>query len=604
MVQEDEAVTAVAAAKQYLQDYHPILIEGPGLSDKRDAKVVAQIVLYNIKRHFQKKPRSNEKPLLLITQGDPIAQNGISAISRIVANDLKVHRCLIYLDEKIDPDHYKNADKDNVKFDIKFSEIEAMMMEKEESKRDYDRIRDNVMEKMSKYESKDWVQKYALLQELTKATLKTICGCVTVVHTVAVPKIYSVTRFFSVGVDLGIIDKETDMVKYSCELFDLLEEKRFDEVSDFLSPSILTNSSVKKANVLFVDGEYANTSVHLAAFLQAPTRIFEQLFEIGGADLHLEAQNKWESTALIDACHQKNPDVETITYLLKRAKEIFPTDEICLSFVRHQNTSGFNALHACCFKNNPKPFGSDIIKVLVKNGGIQLCMVEDKQGRTPLGLLYSNQDENIDDIEYLSKKWYNFDPSFSTVPFSILHSAKETNYGISKDVFLQKYMNKIYTTRVYIFIVMCDFYAAVVMLYCLSFGLTGLITNNDQNGTIMINGVIVLIALSLQWMIVRETIQLWTTPFGEYISNATNYVDVAQILSAVITIAIIFRHEEGPLNQVAQNHALMFASALAWLRLIFVTGQLNYEISVFSAALVKVRFSFSYHVLLDWSLYI
>ena len=61
--------------------------------------------------------------------------------------------------------------------------------------------------------------------------------------------------------------------------------------------------------------------------------------------------------------------------------------------------------------------------------------------------------------------------------------------------------------------------------------------------------------------------------------------------------------ETRPLRRVAQN-ALMFASALAWLRLIFVTGQLNYEISVFSAALVKVRFSFSYHVLLDWSLYI
>jgi hypothetical protein len=62
-------------------------------------------------------------PLLLIIQGDPYTPHGISAITRIVSNDLQIERCLICLNEDIDPNHALLADRDNVRYEIQYSSL-------------------------------------------------------------------------------------------------------------------------------------------------------------------------------------------------------------------------------------------------------------------------------------------------------------------------------------------------------------------------------------------------------------------------------------------------------------------------------------------------
>lgn len=52
---------------------------------------------------------------------------------------------------------------------------------------------------------------FALLQEVTKAACRCICGEITVAHTSAKISPYSVTSFYEVGVTLGLIDAEQIM---------------------------------------------------------------------------------------------------------------------------------------------------------------------------------------------------------------------------------------------------------------------------------------------------------------------------------------------------------------------------------------------------------
>lgn len=199
-VQHLKTVEEIATA---LKDFDPILIEGPGPSDKgRETSTVASNIMCSLRKRNLKNP-------IVVTQGDPVADKGISAISRIVSDELNVPRCLFCLDENIDLNHAKEADRYKVIYESKLSHLAKCI-----SDSTYDRIQKDVKEKVIQYESEDWVEKYALLQEVSKVALKSICGSVTIIHTVSSPIDFSVTRFFQVGIDLGLIDKEYDMVKY------------------------------------------------------------------------------------------------------------------------------------------------------------------------------------------------------------------------------------------------------------------------------------------------------------------------------------------------------------------------------------------------------
>lgn len=51
--------------------------------------------------------------------------------------------------------------------------------------------------------------------EVTKASFKAIAGEVTVAHTTGTIEEFSVTSFYEVGLEMGLIDEKSDMVYYS-----------------------------------------------------------------------------------------------------------------------------------------------------------------------------------------------------------------------------------------------------------------------------------------------------------------------------------------------------------------------------------------------------
>eukprot|EP00555_Chaetoceros_dichaeta_P012182 CAMPEP_0198263018 /NCGR_PEP_ID=MMETSP1447-20131203/11438_1 /TAXON_ID=420782 /ORGANISM="Chaetoceros dichaeta, Strain CCMP1751" /LENGTH=518 /DNA_ID=CAMNT_0043951473 /DNA_START=62 /DNA_END=1618 /DNA_ORIENTATION=- len=203
-----------------LSNYHPIVIEGMACDDTRDPVDVAQIIHSQLLEHFERAPVA--KPKLIIITGEPNDEGkGIAAITPLVANMLEVSRGLVYLNTDIDENHYQNADWDNVVIDVSFGQMRDILeaegtMEELEEEVD-NQILDMNQKRLLKNEQpcSSCFRKHALLQEVTKAACKHICGDLTVAHTQPKSEIceLSLTNFYKVGEKLGIVG-EDQIVSY------------------------------------------------------------------------------------------------------------------------------------------------------------------------------------------------------------------------------------------------------------------------------------------------------------------------------------------------------------------------------------------------------
>ena len=193
------------------ENYHPLFVEGMGGYDTRDPERVADFVAASVSAHWKQYPPS--KPPLLIIQGDPLESRGISAITPLVANILQLKRGLIVLDEDLADYHSPNADRNNVVLEIRYSEVAAFVesqkpgaVAKIESAVDALLAEKNTKRiLLGKPPMADYYRIFALLQEVSKASLAALCGEITLVHTSREIDDFSVTSFGQVGLDLDLI---------------------------------------------------------------------------------------------------------------------------------------------------------------------------------------------------------------------------------------------------------------------------------------------------------------------------------------------------------------------------------------------------------------
>jgi len=205
----------------HLKSFSPLLVEGPGRLDDRDAAPVAKKIVKNLRNYWGE---NMAKPVLLITQGDPLNESGkgIASITRLVAEELGVKRGLVLLDPHIDQDHEKCADRHDVIHEMRYS----TMIEIIENYHDHDAVGDITKEidrSLSKKNKKKrqlgenelaaYYKDYALLQEVTKVAIKAVAGEITVAHTTGDISEFGVTSFFQVGLNLGLID-EAEIVSF------------------------------------------------------------------------------------------------------------------------------------------------------------------------------------------------------------------------------------------------------------------------------------------------------------------------------------------------------------------------------------------------------
>ena len=190
-----------------------------GGSDPRDPTGVAARVGHRLAEHWQAKPPT--KPLLLIIQGDPLAPRGISAITPQIAARFGLGRALVCLDESMAPYHARDADRDNVLLEYRYSQLVDVLQAADAGhvarlESAVDRAiedRNRRRKGMGKAPLKHWFRDFALLQETTKAASRQLCGGITVAHTASDISEFSVTSFYSIGLELGLVEA-SDLVSY------------------------------------------------------------------------------------------------------------------------------------------------------------------------------------------------------------------------------------------------------------------------------------------------------------------------------------------------------------------------------------------------------
>ena len=195
-----------------LAGYHPLIIEGMGGYDPRDPEPIARQIAYQLRERWQVELPT--KPVMLLTQGDPIEERGISAITRGVAAALELPRAMVFLDPDIADYHKPNADHHGVKLEIPYSaltnllqrERAGMMSTLEQAIDAALAEKDQQREIEGKAPLLSYYRDFALLQEVTKAACNAICGELTVAHTSAEISPFSVTSFYEMGLAMGLID--------------------------------------------------------------------------------------------------------------------------------------------------------------------------------------------------------------------------------------------------------------------------------------------------------------------------------------------------------------------------------------------------------------
>ena len=195
-----------------LAQYHPLIIEGMGGYDPRDPEPIAQQIISKLRERWQAHPTG--KPVILVTQGDPIEERGISAITRLVADQLDIPRAMAFLDPDIADYHKPNADHHGVILEIPYSALTSLLERKRagvmstlEQAIDAALAEKNRQREIEgKAPLQSYYRDFALLQEVTKAACNVICGDLTVAHTSADISAFSVTSFYEVGLAMGLID--------------------------------------------------------------------------------------------------------------------------------------------------------------------------------------------------------------------------------------------------------------------------------------------------------------------------------------------------------------------------------------------------------------
>ena len=195
-----------------LAQYHPLIIEGMGGYDPRDPEPIARQITFQLRERWQAQPPT--KPVMLLTQGDPIEERGISAITRHLADELGVPRAMVFLDPDIADYHKPNADHQGVILEISYSAL-VSLLEGEHAgvistlEQAIDTAlaeKDQQRETEGKAPLQSYYRDFAMLQEVTKAACNVICGDLTVAHTSAEISPFSVTSFYELGLAMGLID--------------------------------------------------------------------------------------------------------------------------------------------------------------------------------------------------------------------------------------------------------------------------------------------------------------------------------------------------------------------------------------------------------------
>ncbi len=341
------------------------------------------------------------------------------------------------------------------------------------------------------------------------------------------------------------LDKETSMDSHcttsvcdnttSDRLFKLILDRKWDEARRFLV-SLPWNKKVQQVHYIHPDGGY--TPVATAIFQNAPEDLIQLIFSI-------ECKNQLK-------CCDKY---------------------------------GSSALHTACV------FGSkEVIKDLIEASDIDDLTKLNYSKLTPLDSLLGFESQKIDEVLLMQKKIYELDPKAELFPHkSLKHllswvhvlSPKEQDKVFENSLLIKVFLNHTFLSRKVIAILLADIYIRLLITFVYSYLVVEVINGNRPASESLL-----LLIICLYWNFSRELSQIANTYLPAYITDPTNWFDIAQLLILPVSCGILASFD----GNLSINERLLFMCAvvIAWVRLLFGLGVLWKGIALFAVALIRV----------------
>jgi hypothetical protein len=288
-------------------------------------------------------------------------------------------------------------------------------------------------------------------------------------------------------------------------------------------------------------------ALHYAAFNDAPLEIVKVLVKTAGEDI-IHDQNRWKNTPLHDACLRGAPE-DVLTYLVK-------------------NQRGTEAL---------------------------LTLNDDEN--TPLDILFQAEATYDSRIAAIQRAWYEKDKSFintisDDLSTSTLHWASRAVDAthVTSNKFVKTILNRLFIESRFRGVIMGDLYVQVIVVVLLSV-LTSCddLYEDEYTGeceNLQWGGIVLLV--SCLYLIAREAIQFSSTRIEEYVLSYENFLHIVQIVAITWGSVILLDVEAREYDGNSLRSILILATFGAWLKLLFILGQLNFSVSVFTSAVVQI----------------
>uniref|UniRef100_A0A7S3Q9T1 Ion transport domain-containing protein n=1 Tax=Chaetoceros debilis TaxID=122233 RepID=A0A7S3Q9T1_9STRA len=325
------------------------------------------------------------------------------------------------------------------------------------------------------------------------------------------------------------------------------------------------------------------------------TPLIHRMIDVGGRKLLMDTNNGGSNAVHYAAFNHASLDI--MQHIVK----------VTGSSAIHVTNSGWGStpLHDACFRQAPV----EVIEFLVQNQeGTKAVMTRNIKNSTPLDVLLEADNPCDDRITALTRAWYDRDPRCTEL-LSGEAVSKVLRWADSGDVpnvtsnnFIKALLNERFILPRYFAVIMVDFVCQVAIALVLSpLVLDDFYTSREDKN---ITFTVAVLIFCILWFMGREIAQLYSSELEEYVKAYDNYIDVAQIILMMLTSWVLLDFKisfpenmdlisplRGDDLDIISRGIVISTVGIAWLELLFVCGQLNYSISVFTFAFVKIIFA-------------
>ena len=376
--------------------------------------------------------------------------------------------------------------------------------------------------------------------------------------------------------------------EYTMSFFDLIRLNMTEEVE-------LKLDSVNSHKEVFETGGNGLNCLMMAIwfignsssrFESSLSSMIRKMVQIGGKDLVLTT-NETNSNALHYAAFNGAP-LDVIITLMNAAGS---------AGIEKVNNWGSTPLHDACLRQAEV----EILEYLIKHGGRKALLAKNRGGQKPLELLYDADIPSDEHIMTMHCAWFALDPycaqALSRKLFhkTLLWADNADPKYVTANNFVKDILNHRFILPRYQTILFTDLYVQLAVVLVISPQcLFDFYMDQDSDITIWI----VILCFCVTWFIGRELIELSSSPLQSYSKSYDNFLDLLQIALLVWTIQLLSKVQFSN-DQSLQGESPMYRGVLvsttfvASVQMLFVIGQLNYSVSVFTYAVAQVSVNLS-----------